>query len=82
MKNLATHDSAPIVLRSGALDFADPKGDEARDHAPQGPQPHPGAPGAAARWWDSHPAELPQSTVLWNDEAQGDAVCEGAANEA
>ena len=82
MKNFATHDSAPIVVRSGALDFADPKEGEVHDHAPQGPQPHPGTPGAAARWWDSHPAELPQSTVLWNDEGQGDAVCEGAANEA
>jgi hypothetical protein len=32
------------------------------------PQPQVVVPGAASRWWDSHPADLPQSTVLWNDE--------------
>ncbi len=81
MKNTVAHDSSPIVIRSGASDFADPKRDEARDQAPRAELPHPGTPGAAARWWDSHPAELPQSTILWNDEAQGDALCEDAANE-
>jgi hypothetical protein len=32
------------------------------------PQPQVVVPGAAARWWDAHPAQLPQSTILWNDE--------------
>jgi len=32
------------------------------------PRPQVVVPGAAARWWDAHPAQLPQSTILWNDE--------------
>ena len=46
MKNTVAHDSSPIVIRSGASDFADPKRDEARDQAPRAELPHPGTPGA------------------------------------
>lgn len=82
MKNTVAHDSSPIVIRSGASDFADPKRDEARGPGASGGAAAPGHAGRCrARWWDSHPAELPQSTILWNDEAQGDTLCEDAANE-
>lgn len=42
------------------------------------PQPQVAVPGAAARWWDAHPAQLPQSTILWNDEPASSS--DGAGN--
>lgn len=53
---------------------------ETAERPPGVPQPQVVVPGAASRWWDAHPAQSPQSTVLWEDEPA--STSKGAANAA
>ena len=76
MKDQATRDTTRLSDDSAAPQGPGPAGTIARP-APV-PQPHVVVPGAAARWWDAHPAQLPQSTILWNDEPARSGA--GAAN--
>ena len=66
MKDQATRDSTLL-----ADDSAPPQGTSPAGTTEQPawvPPPHVVVPGAASRWWDAHPADLPRSTILWNDE--------------
>jgi hypothetical protein len=81
MKNLAMNHSSSIFIDSGTLGLADPSGGEASDHASTVAQARTQTPGAAAQWWDSHPADLPQSTVLWIDaDADAGSTSESSDN--
>jgi hypothetical protein len=68
MKDHATREATPLFGSSRFADAAVPRPAESSDEGTVAPQPQRVVPGAASRWWDSHPADLPQSTVLWNDE--------------
>jgi hypothetical protein len=82
MKNPAAIDTSSIHVHSGTLTFADPNRAEVSDREPNAPQPRTQPAGPAARWWDSHPADLPQSTVLWiEDDPPGGAACDSTGND-
>ena len=66
MKDQATYDVTPLTLDSAPVQS--PGVTMQPTFAPQSAAV---VPGAAARWWNDHPADLPQSTVLWNDEPAG-----------
>jgi hypothetical protein len=68
MKDHATRNATLLYGSPKLADAAVPRPVETDDEATVVPQPQVVVPGAASRWWDSHPADLPQSTVLWNDE--------------
>jgi hypothetical protein len=68
MRDHATCEATPLFGSTKLADTAVPCPVETDDEATVLPQPQVVVPGAASRWWDSHPADLPQSTVLWNDE--------------
>jgi hypothetical protein len=68
MKDQASRDAIPLFGSLKLADTAVPRPVDTNDEVTVVPQPQGVVPGAASRWWDSHPADLPQSTVLWNDE--------------
>jgi hypothetical protein len=82
MTNPAMNDSSNICVDSATLCFAGPNGANECACEPKPPQPRTKPAGTAAQWWDSHPADLPQSTVLWiDDEAPGGSACERTEND-
>lgn len=77
MKDQATYDATPLTLDSAPAQS--PGATMEPTFAPPSPAV---VPGAAARWWNDHPAQLPQSTVLWNDEPAGTGDVASTSTEA